>query len=184
MSERKLYPRAFRRLLNYSAVLAATFVLTACSNDDMSDLKTYVSQVKARERSNIEPLPEIKTVETFVFDPTGLRNPFVPTDKPIESDQVAVDNGIRPDAIRSREELESYTLDSLRMVGTVNMQSTLWGLVLANDGTIHRIHTGNYAGKNHGEVIRIMEDQIELMEVIPDGPGSWREKRAEIKLSE
>ncbi len=171
-------------VLRYGLIFILSLLMVACSNDDLSDLRSYVAKVKSRERVNIEPLPEIKTVETFVFDPVGLRNPFAPTANTEESSQVAVENGIRPDEIRSREELESYSLDSLRMVGTVNMKSSLWGLIQANDGTIHRVRNGNYMGKHHGKIIRIMDDQIELLEIISDGPGTWREQQSSVKLSE
>lgn len=174
----------FRVSRKFIMLLASMCLLTACGGDDMTDLKSYVAEVKSREKGSIEPLPEIKTVETFVFDPSGLRNPFIPTELAEEPSQVAVQNGIRPNAVRPREELESYTLDSLRMVGTVNMSSTLWGLVQANDGTIHRVRNGNYLGRHHGKIIRIMENQIELLEIIADGPGSWRERQASVKLSE
>ncbi len=165
-------------------ILGATIGVSACSSSDMTDLEEYVRQVKAREKGAIEPLPEIKTLESFVFDPTGLRNPFTPTEGTEESVEVAVQNGIRPDASRPREELESYSLDSLRMVGTVNMTSNFWGLIQANDGTIHRVRNGNYMGQHDGKIVRILENQIELLEIIPDGPGSWRERQASVKLSE
>ncbi len=171
-------------LIRYGLLIILSLIVAACSNDDLSDLRSYVAQIKAKDKVDIEPLPEIQTVETFVFDPEGLRNPFVPTANTEESSQIAVENGIRPDEIRSREELESYSLDSLRMVGTVNMKSSLWGLIQANDGTIHRVRNGNYMGKNHGKIIRVMDDQIELLEIITDGPGTWREKQSSVKLAE
>lgn len=170
--------------IRYLIPLGAAVLMSACTGGEMSDLEDYVNQVKAREKSAIEPLPEIKTVETFVFDPSNLRNPFVPTETNEEPVEVAGQNGIRPDLVRPREELESYTLDTLRMVGTVTMASNLWGLIQANDGTIHRVRNGNYIGQNHGKIIRILENQIELLEIIPDGPGSWRERQASVKLSE
>ncbi len=176
---------AFPGLRDITLMLVVTSVLGGCNNSDMSDLKSYVSQVKSREKGSIEPLPEIKTVETFVFKPAGLRNPFIPMETTEDtSSKITVQNGIRPNTVRAKEELETYSLDSLRMVGTVNMSSTLWGLVQANDGTIHRVRNGNYLGRYHGKIIRIMENQIELLEIIPDGPGTWRERQASVKLSE
>ncbi len=180
----KLWIEMPKAWVKYGALLGMSIVLAACSNDDMFDLREYVTKVKSREKVNVEPLPEITAGETFVFDPEGLRNPFTPTASSEEPPQVTLENGIRPDEIRAREELESYALDSLRMVGTVNMSSSLWGLIQANDGTIHRVRNGNYLGKHHGKIIRIMEDQVELLEIIPDGPGTWRERQASVKLSE
>jgi len=131
----------------------------------------------------IEPMPP---VGSFLFDPDGLRDPFRPIEKSIETmaAQAIAANGIQPDFNRHKEELESYSLDTLRMVGTVKMKGVLWGLIKASDGTIHRVSEGNYLGKNYGRIIRILPDKIEIIEIIPDQPGTWREHQTSIALSE
>lgn len=160
--------------------------MTGCSNDDFSDLTKYIQEVKAKPKGAIEPLPEIKVVEPFVFKPDGLRDPFQPVEK--NNDISAIDNsganGIKPDTERRKEELEAYSLDTLRMVGTLTNAKGLWGLVKAKDGTIHRVQVGNHMGQNYGKIIRILEDKIELMEIVPDKPGTWREQQASLALAE
>ena len=161
-------------------------LLAGCGNDDFSDLNQYIAEVKARPKGPIEPLPEVKVVEPFIFKPTGLRDPFklleqVDTDQGTEA---SIGSGIKPDTTRRKEELEAFTLDSLRMVGTVVMKSSLWGLVKSSDGTVHRVQVGNHMGKNYGKIIRIVSDKIELMEIVPDKPGTWREQQASLALSE
>ncbi len=164
-----------------------SFGLLGCSSDDFSDLTKYISEVKSRPKGTIEPLPEIKVVEPFIFKPDGLRDPFKPIEKLADADNpdVAPGSGIRPDSTRRREELESYELDTLRMVGTLTMKDGLWGLIRANDGTIHRVQVGHHMGKNYGKIIRILEDKIELMEIVPDNkPGMWREQQASLAIAE
>lgn len=161
-------------------------LLSACSSDDKSDLVQYIGQVKARPKTQIEPLPEIKVIEPFIFKPSGLRDPFRPIEKVAEAELVDIGtgSGIRPDPTRRKEQLESYSLDSLRMVGTIAKDAVLWGLIKAGDGTIHRVRETNYMGRNHGKIIRISEDKIELMEIVPDKPGTWREQQTSLALSE
>jgi len=162
-------------------------LLTGCSNDDFSDLTRYLSDVKARPKEPIKPLPEIKVIEPFMFKPEGLRDPFKPPlEQPEQAEgiDVSAGSGIKPDTSRRKEELESFPLDGLRMVGTIDMKSNLWGLVKASDGTIYRVKVGNYMGKNYGKIIRIVSDKIELMEIVPDKPGTWREQPASITLTE
>lgn len=180
---RHLYARrSFGRLI--SALLL--ILMTGCSNDDFSDLNQYISQVKARPKGPIQPLPEIKVIEPFVFKPEGLRDPFKPLELPEDQGNIDISktNGIKPDPSRRKEELEAFPLDGLKMVGTVVMKSSLWGLIKASDGTIHRVQVGNYMGKNHGKIIRIVTDKIELMEIIPDKPGTWREQQTSLALTE
>jgi type IV pilus assembly protein PilP len=92
--------------------------------------------------------------------------------------------GIRPDVSRRKEELEAYSLDTLSMVGTLEMSKGLWALIMASDGTIHRVQKGHHMGRNYGEIIRVLDDRIELMEIVADKPGAWREQQASIALAE
>jgi len=161
-------------------------LLTACSDDDVSDLTKYIQSVKERPKGSIEPLPENKIVETFIFNPDGLRSPFRAIEK--NTDAAGLEDsgvgGIRPDTDRRKEELEAFSLDSLRMIGTLRDQRGLWGLIKAKSGTVHSIQVGNYMGQNYGKIIRILDDKIELMEIVPDKPGTWREQQATLALAE
>ena len=176
----------YRRFVDLTLLSLVAILITGCGNDDLSDLRKYIEEVKARPKGAIAPLPEIKVVESFVFKPEGLRDPFQPVDKNDENGNldIAGGNGIRPDTDRRKEELEAYSLDTLRMVGTLTNKSGYWGLVKAKDGTIHRVQVGHHMGQNYGKIIRILEDKIELMEIVPDKPGSWREQQASLALAE
>ncbi len=163
--------------------LVAPLLLVGCANTDMSDLRGFVEEVKARPASGIEPIPEIKQVIGFVYSAKNRRDPFTPPDEETVATETVLDNGLRPDPNRRKEELESFTLDSLRMVGTLEQDEQTWGLVKTSDGTIHRVSTGNYMGQNDGRITRISEDKIELIELVPTGSG-FLEKEAAIALGE
>jgi type IV pilus assembly protein PilP len=170
-------------MLRKSALVLLPLLLVGCANNDMSDLRQFVDEVKSRPPSGIEPIPEIKQVVGFVYSAKGRRDPFT---RPVTQDDPAVtvlDGGIRPDPNRRREELEQYSLDTLRMVGTLEQEEQTWGLVQTNDGTIHRVSSGNYMGQNHGRITRISEDKIELIELVPAGSG-FLEKEAAVALGE
>jgi type IV pilus assembly protein PilP len=182
-----MWKRSLGRVDRY--IFTAFFLtsITGCAPDDFSDLEEYIAEVKARPKGSIPPLPEIKIVESFIFKPEGLRDPFSPIEPEsgTESAGPASTGGIKPDLTRQKEELELFSLDTMRMVGTLAMKADLWGLVRTNDGTIHRVRVGNYMGKNYGKIIRITEDRIELMEIVPDQqPGTWREQQASLALTE
>jgi len=164
-------------------LIAAMFGLAACGGD-MDDLDQYVNEVKARPGGRIEPLPEITPYESFTYiaDVEGVRSPFVP-----DTPQVATSGaggGIRPDAERSREFLEGFPLDTLRMVGTLYIGETMYGLVQTSDGLIHRVVPGNYLGQNDGRIDDINESEIEIIEIISDGIGGYIERDAAISLSD
>lgn len=182
-----LHNRLLRPNYPLLTVLSLALVgLTACGSDDVTDLHKYIQEVKARPKGAIEPLPETKIVESFIFKPDGLRDPFRPMEVKLEDSRadVAGYSGIRPDTERRKEELEAFSLDTLRMVGTLTDQNGLWGLVKTKDGTIHSVQVGNYMGQNYGKIVRILEDKIELREIVPDKPGTWREQQAILALAE
>jgi len=170
--------RTFRIVL--MACVAASG-LVACGGD-MDDLDQYINEVKAKPGGRIEPLPEITpyTVFMYVADAEGVRSPFMP-DTPQAS---SASGGTRPDRDRSREYLESFPLDTLSMVGTLDMGGTSYGLVQASDGLIHRVTPGNYMGQNDGRITEISESEIKLVEIISDGIGGYIERDAAVSLSD
>ncbi|MEJ2159987.1 MAG: pilus assembly protein PilP [Chromatiales bacterium] len=92
--------------------------------------------------------------------------------------------GPRPDASRPKDFLERYPLDTLRMVGSIAREGSLYGLVQDPDGLIHRILPGNYLGQNDGRVTDISDGEIALVEIVPDGVGGYVERPAGLALSE
>ena len=168
---------------NTIILLVAGFALSACGGD-MDDLDQFINEIKARPGGRIEPLPEITPYEVFAYvaDVEGFRSPFVP-----DSPQVAggpADGGTRPDESRSREFLESFPLDTLRMVGTLELGGTNFGLVQTSDGLIHRVIQGNYMGQNDGRIVAIRDSEIELIEIISDGIGGYLERDAAVALAD
>ncbi|MBL1264338.1 pilus assembly protein PilP [Candidatus Methylomicrobium oryzae] len=186
MKSRKLPLLTHRRVWVSVFCLFGAALLSGCANEDLSDLQAFITAEKAKPKGSIEPLPGIKVVEPFIFNPDGLRDPFIPLEQTAEQAEAvaAAGSGIRPDLARPKEELEAFPLDSLRMVGTVSMKDGLWGLIKAGDSTVYRVRVGNYIGKNYGKIIRILGDRIEVMELISDKPGVWREQQASLALAE
>lgn len=169
------------------ATAAVALTLAGCSSGDkLADLREYAETVKARPAKPIDPLPEIRPYETYAYAASDLRDPFEPPRGAEDvGEAVAVaDNGIHPDQNRSREPLEAFPLDTLRMVGILEREQQLWAIVRASDGAIYRVQEGNYLGQNHGKITRITEQEVDLTEIVPDGLGSWLERPASLALNE
>ena len=162
--------------------VSAALSLSACGSD-MDDLDQYINEVKARPGGRIEPLPEITPYEvfTYVADAQGMRSPFVPDTPQAAS---AATGGTRPDLDRVREYLESFPLDTLRMVGTLNLGDVDYGLIQTADGLVHRVVPGNYMGQNDGRIVGISDSKISLVEIVSDGIGGYIERDAAVGLSE
>ncbi|HRQ63776.1 MAG TPA: pilus assembly protein PilP [Xanthomonadaceae bacterium] len=171
------------------AWLAIPVLLAGCAKGT-ADLQQWVNAEKNKRGQPIEPLPVIRTFETFEYESEELkegqivarRDPFRPSadELPEEADG----EGLRPDPTRRREILEAFPLDALAMVGTLGEGEGKRGLVRAPDRVIHRVEVGHYIGQNYGRITHIRDNEIELVELVPDGTGAWMERKATMALRE
>ena len=175
------------RVLHAAIVAMVVVGLSGCVERNMSDLEAYSQQVLARKGSRIDELPPVEPYEVYAYSSTDGVDPFEPFYKeepPPPPSVAAATGGIRPNLDRNREELENFSLDSLRMMGTLELNEELWGIVRSPDGTIHRVQVGNYVGRNHGKIVGISEESIDLNEIIQDGRGGWQERDAALALTQ
>ena len=162
----------------------AVVLLTGCY-DDISDLQAYTRKVRMSAVPQPEPMPEIPEFRHIPYTASRLRSPFVaPKPEAIQNNLAQVQDCLAPDPSRRRQPLEKYPLDVLKMRGTLGIDGSLWALVEASDGSLYRVREGNYMGLYHGRIVRVTEQQIELVELIPDGTGCWNERDTTIAMAE
>ncbi len=167
--------KSFRYLLLGIAALG----VAACAGGS-ADLLEYIDDVKARPGGRIEPLPQIKPYDTFAYQASDLRSPFMP-DQPNAPGNIA---GPHPVENRNKEYLEQFPLDTLDMVGTLDRSGKTFALVQTLDGLVHRVIAGNYLGQNDGRIIAINDAEISLEELVSDGIGGFFKRSAAIGLSD
>lgn len=161
------------------ATLCILIAIAGCTPSEAP--QQWVAREKAKKGAPLQPLPVIKTFETFLYKDQDLRDPFGMS---AEEQEQAASSGPHPDQNRPREPLESFPLDGLKMSGTLGASNKMEGLVRDPDGVVHRVHVGNYLGQNYGRVIAVDEDRIELVELVPNGAGGWMERQATIALGD
>jgi len=151
-------------------------LLAACSSAD-DDLQRFIDQTKREGGGRVEPLPEVKPYQTYTYAASSLRSPFVP------NGPSGGNSYLRPDPKRNREFLEQYSLDTLRMVGTLKLGGDSYGLIETKDGLVHRVVVGNYVGQNDGRITSITPAKILVREIVPDGTGGYVERPAALVLN-
>ena len=163
-------------------------LLSGCG-EGLGDLQQFVAQIRAKPPGRIEPIPEFQPYQNFEYTSHDLRDPFKlvdfrrPEENPEEINQLA--SGLRPDIDRVKEPLEDFPLDTLRLKGTIDDKDGVkWGLIFAPDNTIHRVIEGNYLGQNHGRIISVSDQTIDLTEIVPDGLGNYIERSSAVALIE
>lgn len=170
------------RLFSRCSLSCLALALAGCGGGSAyPDLDQYMAEVKARPGGHIQPIPAFTAYKAFVYGASGLRNPFQP---PVEVKEITRMSRltVKPDLNRPREYLEQFTIDSLLMVGTVQMGGTLWALVQDGEGSVHRVHMGNYMGKNHGRIVELTENYVSVVEIVSNGPSEWVERPRKLPL--
>ncbi|MAE21552.1 MAG: pilus assembly protein PilP [Pseudomonas sp.] len=158
-------------------------LLFGCVEGENSDLKQYVSEVISTPRGRVEPIPEFKPYETFSYSAAALRSPFSLPVLETEMDVEESVGNVFPDPDRTKEYLEQFSIGQLAMVGTLQKpQGDLWALIQDGNGGVVRTKQGEYMGQNHGRIVSIMTDRINLIEIVPDGNGGWLERPRTVVL--
>lgn len=169
------------------SVLALVALLAGCERGT-GDLQDWTREIRQREPEPIEPIPPIRTPEVVAYEAMDLRDPFQATRRAAaeqEEEEVAGESGgLRPDPDRRKEYLESFPLDTLEMVGTITIDDVQYALIMDNETVVHQVREGNYMGQNHGQVLDVQPNQVEVREIVQDGRGGWVERRVTVAMAE
>ena len=167
------------RILTRSMLCAGLVSLASCSQD-ITDLQTFIAQTKSAHVGSVKPIPQFKPYESFSYSAGDLRDPFVATID-LEDDDTKT-SLLNPDSTRPREPLEVFPLDTLSMVGILEQNDQLWGLIKDPQNIVHRVQVGQYMGQSEGRILEINETAIYLVEIVPDGIGGYIERDASIAI--
>lgn len=160
-------------------VLPVVVLLTTSCSQSADDLYDFIETTKASSVGSVKPIPQYKPYESFAYSASDLRDPFE-ADINIAETTGTTKNSLHPETDRPKQYLESFPLDTLSMVGTLEQKDNSWGLIKDPKNVVHRVQIGNYMGKNEGRIIKINETKIDLVEIVPDGIGGYIERDASI----
>lgn len=154
--------------------------IAGCGGGAHDDLQEFMRTTGMDGKVKIDPLPAIKTVEQFEYQPGDLADPFME-----RSLRPTVSGGLQPDLDRPRQPLEEFPLDGLRLVGTMKKpRSPLRAIVKDPRGILHTVQVGNRIGQNNGIITAITEEGIEIKELIQSGSGEYAESKAVMSMAE
>ncbi len=161
-------------------LVSLSLSLAACTQSN-ADLETFIEQTKSKHLGSVEPLPTFQPYKNFIYSASDMRDPFEAAFEAEVSEESSA-SGLRPNTNRPKEPLETYPLDTLRMVGILEQNEHTWGLVKDPNNVVHRVQVGNYAGQNEGQIITVTESAIDIIEIIPDGLGGYIERTASLAI--
>ena len=166
-----------------TGALAAAMLLAGCGDSDVREVRDWMEQVKRDTRPAVKPLPEPKDFLPYAYGARQAVDPFNPSKLLGELARAAAtsNNPNQPDLQRPREQLETYPLDTMQMVGTMEKGGVRFAL-LQVDRSLYQVRTGQRIGQNFGVVAHVGEDSVDNREVVQDAAGEWTGRTSKLEL--
>lgn len=162
-------------------------MLVACSGSDHEDLKEWITQNSKDLRGAVKKLPDVLAYQAVAYDVEALIDPFKAGKiEPESKNKQGAGKGgeYQPDFdardLRNNI-LEKYPLESLKMIGTLNVNNRPMAVIQVED-KVKQVRVGEYVGLDFGMVTRITDKDIELRELIQDAAGDWSERNSTLHL--
>jgi len=161
-------------------IICLTLTLAACGGPS-DDPREFVKNAGKDLRGKVVPLPEVKPYEPFAYEALDLPDPFKPRKLAAPA---GGGGGLQPDFNRPKEALESFALETLKMVGTLQQGKVMFAIVKTPENSLYRVKPGNYIGQNFGIITQVNENEIKLTEIVQDSAGDWTERNSSLALSD
>ena len=127
-------------------------------------------------KGQVTPLPPVSPFVPVQYAGRDMPDPFAPK-------RVTKASANAPDAKRKKDFLESFPLDRLTVVGTIQRKGGLWGLVQSPDGVVSMVKAGDYLGQNFGQVVAVTPAAVKLKEAVLDPQGEWSTREVDLPVA-
>ncbi|MET3134020.1 type IV pilus assembly protein PilP [Oxalobacteraceae bacterium GrIS 1.11] len=168
----------------WAYVLLLCLPLAGCGDSDVQEVKQWMGEVQKQTKVAVPPLVEPKTFVPFAYGAKDAVDPFSPNKLLAELAKAAKSgNAFKPDMERRKEALESFPLDTIAMVGTLQKGGVTRAL-LQIDKLLYQVKTGDHIGMNYGLITGVSEEAVTIKEIVQDAGGDWVERMSKLELQE
>jgi type IV pilus assembly protein PilP len=166
-------------------MLAAALLLAGCGDSDVREVRDWMAQVQRDTKPSVKKLAEPKDFIPYAYEQKDAVDPFNQNKLLGELAKAAEssNNPNRPDMNRPKELLETFPLDTMKMVGVIQKGGVTYGLVQI-EKNVYQVKSGMRVGQNYGLVTRVAENAIDIREVVQDAGGDWVDRMSRLELQE
>jgi type IV pilus assembly protein PilP len=174
--------------LRFLPALLALVLLAGCGVSSQEELQLWMAEQRNQTKPGVEPITEPKKFVPQLYTQGGAADPYslqrlaqsIKRDLTQVADNAAL---LAPELARRKEALESFPLDTVSMVGSLNKGGQPVALVRV-DNLLYQVREGNYLGQNYGRITKIGETDLTLREIAQDASGEWIERSVKLQLLE
>lgn len=150
-------------------------LLSGCGGSDpYQDLKAYMEKVKAQQAKMASSGKlGVSAPASVVYNGHLRRSPF--------SEEAQLAGSAKP---ANTNPLQAYSLNMLRLLGTVTEKGATVAYITTPDNMVYRIQVGDIIGDHHGKVVSIQPGMVNVMELDTDNPDAKMQRIVSLKLRE
>jgi type IV pilus assembly protein PilP len=169
-------------------VLPTTLLLCAmlagCAAEG-EELQEWLEQQRREVKPSVQSLAAPKRFDPHPYAALQAVEPFSQQKLTVALKQEArqPNSALSSEMARRKEPLESFPLDGMTMVGSVDKLGRRFAL-LKVDNLLYQVKVGDHLGQNYGRITKIDETQIVLREIVQDAAGEWIERPTSLLLQE
>ena len=159
-------------------------VLGGCSSGH-EDIQQWMDQQRQAATPRVTPIDKPVPFVPATYTQSAVLDPFG-TDRLTSALKTQTPSGdalLQAELNRRKEPLESFPLDIMTMVGSIDRGGRQVALIKANN-LIYQVRVGNYLGQDYGKVTKITEGSIELREIVQNSSDEWVERNTAIQLQQ
>ena len=162
--------------LTHTGVALFVMLFLAGCESRTDNVQGKMQEIRNQPPLPVDPPPEFTPVPNYSYSGYQIKSPFIPTSLDTEM-KVMAGKRVYPNLSRPLQPLENYALEVLIMKGTMrNITGGIVALIRTPDGELEQVENGSYMGQNHGRIVKITPNQIELLEIVPDGQDGYIER--------
>lgn len=179
--------KGYLNFLTLATLMGVISLIQGCGTGDEEPLSVWMQRERELIKPSVKPIPEPTKFEPYQYLSQSLVEPFSKEKLAgiLRSGQTTNQRSaiIDSELARRKQPLESFPLDSMAMVGTMQGKDGLTALVKVGS-LLYQVKTGAYLGQNFGRVMKVAENEITLREIAQDAAGEWIERPATLQLQE
>lgn len=176
------------KLFKTAVLLWSVGLLTACGSDSRDELSQWMAEQKAQTQPQVKPVNPPKPFKPENYKHVSELDPFskqklIMVLNKDANQAVASSALIAPELARRKEPLEEFPLDTMTLVGSMVRDKQPVALVKVGP-LLYQVRPGDHLGQNYGRVVKIVENEVILREIVQDAVGEWIERTASLLLQE
>ena len=155
-------------------LLLCPLLLLGCASEEHQDLRSWMREEAKGMKGKVPSLPEITAFPVVAYETETLTQPFS-SGKIVTLEAVA--DKTAPDRNRTKQPLEIFPIEDLKVVGIIMAGTVPYALIQtpAPNKPKH-VRVGEYMGRSFGKITAISRESVTVLETVKDAGGAWVEQ--------